>query len=151
MSHDVIALLRETPDLRAVVSAMLATGEPIRPVQAGAGVVLADEQECPLVCVQEPQLIETPGEVNRLLGSETAAQVGIPVWWVEARAASARPGSVELAHRFAEELVRRFVGALWWAPPMDPPPHTVPGEEPVPGSDRTAGTGPRPAVEVNPQ
>ncbi|WP_163568519.1 hypothetical protein [Fodinicola feengrottensis] len=39
--------------------------------------------------------------------------VGVPVWWVEARAASAREGAADIARRVTNTLAGRLNGVVW--------------------------------------
>jgi len=132
MSHDVVALVHGAPDVQATVSQMIAEGERVRLVPAESAVHLCGEDGRPMVSVEAPQFIEVPGEVERLVGPETAAQAGTPVWWVEARAASAIVGAADVARRFAEQVVQNCGGVLWAPTVGEPARHTPPGEEPVP-------------------
>lgn len=141
MSHDVVALVHGAPDVQAAVSQMIAAGERVHLVPADETVHLCGEDGRPMVSVEAPQFIQVPGEVERLVGPETAAQAGTPVWWVEARAASAIVGAADVARRFAEQVVQDCGGVLWAPTVSEPVRHTVPGEEPIPG-----GTGEQPAV-----
>lgn len=134
MSHDVVALVHGAPDVQATVSQLIAEGERVRLVPAESAVHLCGEDGRPMVSVEAPQFIQVPGEVERLVGPETAAQAGTPVWWVEARAASAIAGSADVARRFAEQVVQNCGGVLWAPAVAEPVRHTVPGEEPVPGA-----------------
>ncbi|HEY3685676.1 MAG TPA: hypothetical protein VGL93_21775 [Streptosporangiaceae bacterium] len=141
MSHDVVALVRGAPDVQATVSQMIAAGERVHLVPAESNVHLCDDDGRPLVSVEAPQFIQVSGEVERLVGPETAEQAGTPVWWVEARAASAVVGAADVARRFAEQVVQDCGGVLWAPTVSEPVRHAVPGEEPVPGE-----TGERPAM-----
>lgn len=141
MSHDVVALVHGAPDVQATVSQMIAEGERIRLVPAESAVHLCGEDGRPMVSVEAPQFIQVPGEVERLVGPETAEQAGTPVWWVEARAASAIMGAADVARRFAEQVVQNCGGVLWAPAVSEPVRHTVPGEEPVP-DDPAAGSEP---------
>jgi hypothetical protein len=115
MSRDVIALVTRMPDVPAVLAGMAAAGEDLLVyTHAGGAVVqLAGDTGNPLLTIEEPVLVAVPGEVARLLGDEVAGQVPTPVWWIEARAAGTPPDTVDLAYRFADELVRRLGGVVW--------------------------------------
>ena len=149
MSHDVVALVHGAPDVQATVSQMIAEGERVRLVPGESAVHLCGEDGRPMVSVEEPQFIQVAGEVERLVGPETAAQAGAPVWWVEARAASAVVGAADVARRFAEQVVQDCGGVLWAPAISEPVRHTVPGEEPVPGEPgaEPAGQEPDPPAE----
>lgn len=134
MSYDVVALVHGAPDVQAVVSQMIAGGERVRLVPADPAVHLCGEDDRPMVSVEEPQYIQVPGEVERLVGPEMAAQAGTPVWWVEIRAASAIDGSSDVARRFAEQIVQASGGVLWDPAPERPGARPAdPGFEPEPG------------------
>jgi hypothetical protein len=118
VSRDVVALVPVMPDVADVLAGMLAAGPElgVRPVQLGPVVQLCDEAGRPLVSIELPVLVQVPGEVERLLGPELAGRVQVPVWWVEARAPSARAGARDpgaLARRFADALAERLGGLVW--------------------------------------
>lgn len=142
MSHDIVALAHGAPDVQATVSELAAAGERVQPVAAGSAVHLCGEDGRPLVSVEAPQFIQVPGEVERLVGPETAEQAGTPTWWVEARASSAIAGATELARRFAEQIVQNYGGVLWAPAASELTEHAVPGEEPVPAADDPGGAAP---------
>ena len=154
MSYDVVALVHGAPDVQSVVSQMIAGGERVRLVPADPAVHLCGEDDRPMVSVEEPQYIQVPGEIERLVGPETAAQAGTPVWWVEVRAASAVEGASEVARRFAEQIVETSGGVLWAPAAADAAPGVVPGEEPVdtpePPDARSAGLDPEDEPEPEP-
>jgi hypothetical protein len=112
MTSDVVALLQNMPDTKAIVAGLVAAGPElgVRQVADGAVVQLCDRKGRPLVSIEVPVLVQVPGEVERLLGRETADRVTPPVWWVEARA---RNGEGRLARAFADEMVRRLGGVVW--------------------------------------
>jgi hypothetical protein len=118
MTSDVVALLAGMPDPKVIVAGMAAAGEDlgVRHAANGAVLQLCDADGRPLVSIEVPLLVQVPGEVERLLGAETAERVSTPVWWLEARA---RDGRGELARAVAEELVRRLGGVVW--PPRKEP------------------------------
>jgi hypothetical protein len=154
MTQDVVALLTRAPRVRDVVAAMQAAGERfrVRSVADGAVVQLLDDDDRPLVSIEVPVLVQIPGEVERLLGADVAAQVPPPLWWVEARAPSARAHAERLARRFADALAARCGGVVWAAEPAAPPvpgppaepaaaPRGEAGAEPGGGADEGSGTG----------
>jgi hypothetical protein len=129
MSRDVVALVPVMPDVRDIVAGMLAAGPElgVRPVERGPVVQLCDQDGRPLVSIELPVLVRVPGEVERLLGpglGEGDGAVQVPVWWVEARAPSARAGAEALARRFAETVAERLGGLVW--PPAEPDPSGPP-------------------------
>lgn len=104
--------------MRALVDAMVNAGPDLRVRGAGGGAVvqLRDDDGAPLVSIEAAQRVDVPGEVERLLGAETAARMPEPCWWVEVRASSAARGATDtaaLAHRFADSLVDRLGGTVW--------------------------------------
>ncbi|OJF14939.1 hypothetical protein [Couchioplanes caeruleus] len=120
MTYDVIALVRQTPDPRAIVAGMVAAGEQLRVRETANGAViqLCDDAGRPLVSLETPVLVQVPGEINRLLGDAYGDRIGVPVWWMEARAPSGRPEAEALARRFADEVARRLDGVVWPAIPQ---------------------------------
>jgi hypothetical protein len=116
VTRDVVALLPAAPEVADVVAALRAAGERFGVRQAAAGSVLqlCDDQGLPLVSIEVPVLVQVPGEVERLLGAEIAGRLPPPpLWWVEARAPSARDGAERLGRRFAEALAARCGGVVW--------------------------------------
>lgn len=116
MTRDVVALLPAAPEVADVVAALRAAGERfgVRQAAAGSVVQLCDDQGLPLVSIEVPVLVQVPGEVERLLGAEIAGRLPPPpLWWVEARAPSARDGAERLGRRFAEALAARCGGVVW--------------------------------------
>jgi hypothetical protein len=115
VTHDVVALVRNAPDVRTLVDSMAETDDSLRVRGTGEGAIiqLCNEEGQALVSIEAPQFVRVDGEVERLLGAEVAAKVPTPVWWVEARAALADERSAALARRFADELVRRLGGTVW--------------------------------------
>jgi hypothetical protein len=153
VTRDVVALVQGRPDPRATVAAMVAAGADLRVRHAADGAVLqlCDPAGPPLVSIEVPLLLQVPGEIERLLGAETARHVPLPVWWVEARAveppasgpaASAPAGPGSIADRFAEEMVRLLGGRLWRGATGPAPPAAEPaGGDPAefPGADLVTG------------
>ncbi len=118
MTSDVIALVRNEPDIPTVVEGMIAFGEELRMREAGPGARhLYDLQGRLLVSIEAPELVRVPGEVERLLGPEMGGRVRLPAWWVEVRAAAGMPDARRVARRFAEDIVHGQGGAVWPPPP----------------------------------
>jgi hypothetical protein len=115
VSRDVVALAGRMPDAGTLHAAIVAAGADLRavPYADATAVQLTDGDGRVLLTLEEPVLVAVPGEVARLLGAEVAALVPAPVWWIEARAAGTPPEAVDVAYRFAEEVVRRLGGAVW--------------------------------------
>ncbi len=121
LTDDIIALVRNQPDILTVVEGMIAFGEPLRMREAGPGAVhLYGPDGRLVVSIETPELVRVPGEVERLLGPEPAGQVPLPVWWVEVRAAAGVPEARRVARRFADDLVHWQGGTVW--PPRAPLP-----------------------------
>ncbi len=115
MTYDVIALARHAPDPRTIVAGMMAAGEQLRVREAANGAIiqLCDDDGRPLVSLETPVLVQVPGELDRLLGPGWSDRLGLPVWWLEARAPSGHPEAEALARRFADEVARRLDGEVW--------------------------------------
>ncbi|MGH3993059.1 MAG: hypothetical protein ACRDSN_11435 [Pseudonocardiaceae bacterium] len=111
MTVDVIALCREQPDIQATLAALLEAGPGLRlrPIERGGLVQLCDDGGAPLVTVEGPSLVQVPGKVERLLGTEIAP----PVWWVELRARDHHPEALRVARRFAGVLAQATGGVTW--------------------------------------
>lgn len=120
MTYDVVALLERMPSDEDALAALAATGTEhrVRAVSGGVVIQLCDEDDMPLVSIDAPMYIQAPGEPLRLFGS-AYADVPVPTWWVEIRAAT-RDGCSQLAWRYAEELVDRAGGRIWAPPPAAP-------------------------------
>lgn len=150
MTHDVIALVRGAPDIQEVVSALLAGGEQFRAEQAGTATRLTGPDGVPLISIEQPRYIEVPGEIERLAGPGVASEVSVPIWWVETRAASARPGADALAVRFAQALAGRQGGAVWVPPVPERASAKNAGRTPQQGAGTGSSTGPQAAHEYEP-
>ncbi|UGY93029.1 DUF6177 family protein [Streptomyces gobiensis] len=146
MTTDVIALTEQMPDPWTLMAGLMSGGPDTSVAAAGDGAViqLCDAEGRPLASVEAPMLVQTPGEIARLLGPD-AAPVTEPMWWTEVRAATAAPNSPQLAGTIATRLVGQLGGAVW------PPEATAPdgGAAAVPGVTATAATAAaQPAVDV---
>ncbi|OLT36701.1 hypothetical protein BJF79_30910 [Actinomadura sp. CNU-125] len=113
-----VALVRDEPDVTAVVAGMVAAddGLRVRGLYDGGAVQLCDGDGRAVLTVETPVFVQVRSELTRVLGPEVA-EVDVPVWWVEARGAEKRDGSEVLALRFAGELVRRLGGVVWTGDP----------------------------------
>jgi hypothetical protein len=131
----VVALVQGTPDPRATVAAMVAAGPDLRVRHAADGAILqlCEPSGPPLVSIEVPLFMQVPGEVERLLGAEVSRHVPVPVYWVEARAATEAADAGPIAGRFAEEMVR-LLGGRVWREPGDGDPPALPSADP-PGTD----------------
>lgn len=117
MTSDVVALVRNEPDVPTVVEGMIAFGESLELRQAGDGVVhLYDREGRLAVSIEAPELVRVPGEAERLLGPEMANRVRVPIWWVEVRAAAGVPDAMRVARKFADDIVH-WQGGTVWPPP----------------------------------
>ncbi|GAB3439193.1 hypothetical protein GCM10027570_03180 [Streptomonospora sediminis] len=138
MTYDVVALVRQAPDVRTLVDSMVAAGPELKVVGAGEGAViqLRDGSGRPLLAIEAAQQVEVPSEVARVLGTAAAADMPDPCWWVEARAAGSGPDPEGLAHRFGDALADRLGGIVW--PQRGPAAQAAPDGS----ADRSAGDGP---------
>ncbi|MFT2017275.1 DUF6177 family protein [Streptomyces sp. 796.1] len=111
---DVIALTPREPDPATLLAGLYAGGPDTRVTHTGEGAViqLRDEAGHPLLSVEAPILVQVPGEVERLLGTELPVPDG-PVWWTEARASTAVAGAAGLAGSFAGRLATVLDGVVW--------------------------------------
>ncbi|MCW2948031.1 MAG: hypothetical protein JWR24_4748 [Actinoallomurus sp.] len=118
MTSDVVALVRNEPDIPTVVEGMIAFGESLKLREAGDGAFhLYDREGRLAVSVEVPELVRVPGEVERLLGPEMAARVRLPAWWVEVRVATGVPDAMRVARKFADDIVHWQGGAVWAGSP----------------------------------
>ncbi|WP_436777895.1 DUF6177 family protein [Yinghuangia sp. YIM S09857] len=111
MTTDLIALTERMPDRWSLVAGLMAGGpDNLVGVEGeGALIRLADAEGRPLVFVEAPLPVHTPGEVERLLG----VAVDGPVWWTEVRAATAAPDAELLARTVTTRLVALLGGSVW--------------------------------------
>ena len=120
MTSDIIALVRNEPDVPTVVEGMIAFGETLRMREAGPGTHhLYDHDGRLAVSIEAPELVRVPGEIERLLGPAMAGAVRLPVWWVEVRAAAGVPDARRIARKFADDIVHWQGGAVWPPPPEE--------------------------------
>jgi hypothetical protein len=120
LTSDIIALVRNQPDIPTVVEGMVAFGEELESRDAGDGVLhLHDGQGRLVVSIEAPELVRVPGECERLLGPEMAGRVRLPIWWVQVRAAAGLPDARRIARKFADDIVH-WQGGTVWAGRIDP-------------------------------
>ncbi|HEX6471531.1 MAG TPA: hypothetical protein VF069_20690 [Streptosporangiaceae bacterium] len=118
MTCDIVALVRNQPDVRTVIDAMVAVGERLEPREVAGGVTqLYDPAGRLLVSIEIPVRVAVPGEVARLLGADQEARVEPPLWWVDIRAAAGLPDAERIARKFADDLVHWQGGAVWTSAP----------------------------------
>jgi hypothetical protein len=118
LTSDVVALVRNEPDIPTVVEGMIAFGESLELREAGDGAFhLYDREGRLAVSVEAPELVRVPGEAERLLGPEMAGRVRLPAWWVEVRAAPGVPDAARVARKFADDIVHWQGGAVWAGSP----------------------------------
>jgi hypothetical protein len=130
VTSDIVALVRNQPDIPTVIEGMIAFGEELEMRDAGAGTLhLYDAEGRLAVSIEAPELVHVPGEVERLLGPQPAAKVRLPTWWVEVRAAPGVPDAGRIARRFADDVVRWQGGTVWPPPPEQPEQPDRPDEE----------------------
>jgi hypothetical protein len=113
MTCDFVALVRNQPDIRNVIDGMVAFGERVEPREVSGVTQLYDPAGLLLVSIEIPVLVQVPGEVARLLGSDQAARVEPPLWWVDVRAAAGLPDAERIARKFADDLVHWQGGSVW--------------------------------------
>ncbi|MFI6524920.1 DUF6177 family protein [Streptomyces uncialis] len=139
MTKDVIALTPKMPDALSLLVGLHAggPGTEVTATADGAVVQLLGSGGRPLVSVESPLLVQVPGEIERLLGAESAAQAPVPVWWTETRASSAVPEAERLAGSVVGRLTHLLGGTVW--PPGAGTIGVVPVEsDPGDGTDQTA-------------
>ncbi|MFK4222170.1 DUF6177 family protein [Streptomyces sp. NPDC019890] len=115
MTKDVIALTPKMPDVWTVLAGLHAGGPDLGVATTAEGAVI---QLCapggrPLVSIEAPIFVQTPGEVERLLGTAAPGAPTAPFWWTEARASTAVPEAERLAGSFAGRLTTVLGGATW--------------------------------------
>jgi hypothetical protein len=113
MTCDIVALVRNQPDIRNVIDGMVAFGERVEPREVSGVTQLYDPAGRLLVSIEIPVLVQVSGEVARLLGADQAARVEPPLWWVDIRAAVGLPDAERIARKFADDLVHWQGGSVW--------------------------------------
>ncbi|MBT3151111.1 hypothetical protein HTV45_09455 [Streptomyces sp. CHD11] len=111
MTKDLIALTPRMPDAWALLAGLYAGGPEaeVSPASGGAVLRLCAPDGRPLVSVEAPQLVQVPGEAERLLGRD----VPVPFWWTEVRASGAVPGAERLAASVCGRLALLLGGGTW--------------------------------------
>lgn len=119
MSYDVIALLAAEPGMVAIAHALRDAGDDltVRPLDGGV-LQLRDADQRVLAALEPAQLVESRGEVTRLLGADAALGLPDTCWWAEVRARPDAAGR-EAAHRVADGLALRAGGSVWTSGPGD--------------------------------
>ncbi|GHC48915.1 DUF6177 family protein [Streptomyces flavofungini] len=114
MTKDVIALTPEMPDAMALLAGLHAGGPElsVHSLAEGAVVQLRTPDGRPLVSVEAPVLVQTPGEAQRLLDSQVEAP-DVPFWWTEVRASTAVAEAADLAGSFCGRLTLLLGGTTW--------------------------------------
>ncbi|EPH43383.1 DUF6177 family protein [Streptomyces aurantiacus] len=114
MTKDVIALTPAMPDTMALLAGLHAGGPDlsVHSLAGGAVVQLRTPEGRPLVSVEAPVLVQTPGEARRLLGPHVAVP-DVPFWWTETRAVSDVPEAADLAGSFCGRLTLLLGGTTW--------------------------------------
>jgi hypothetical protein len=115
VTYCVVVLLERQPSDEDLVRSMSVAGPQhgVRAVSGGAVLQLCDRAGAPVVSVEAPLYVQVPGEVARLLGPG-AKDVKAPVWWLAIHA-PVRSGAAGLARSYAEHLVARLGGSVWYA------------------------------------
>ncbi|WP_282794888.1 DUF6177 family protein [Streptomyces sp. CC224B] len=114
MTKDVIALTPAMPDSAALVAGLHAGGPDLGVTTAADDAVIQVRSPGgrPLVSVEAPVVVHTPGEAQRLLGPGFPAP-DVPFWWTEARASTALPEAEALAGSFCGRLTLLLGGTTW--------------------------------------
>ncbi|MFJ9039069.1 DUF6177 family protein [Streptomyces sp. NPDC102406] len=114
MTQDFIALTPKMPDTAALVAALHAGGPELHlsTTHDDAVIQLTTASGRPLVSVEAPVLIHTPGEAQRLLGPQPTPPP-LPYWWTEIRASTAVPEAEPLAASVCGRLILLLGGTTW--------------------------------------
>ncbi|MEV1019693.1 DUF6177 family protein [Streptomyces sp. NPDC050264] len=114
MTKDIIALTPKMPDPAALLAALHAGGPDLTltTTDDDAVVHLCTAAGRPLVSVEAPLLVHTPGEAERLLGHQLTAPEP-PFWWTELRASTAVPEAEDLAASVCGRLTMLLGGTAW--------------------------------------
>lgn len=112
MTFDAVALCRDMPGPEIMLGAMLAAGGDLHVCSDLLGaVVLLDDLARPVLRVEGPRLVHTPGEAQRLLG--ITLEVPQPAWWVEVYAPDQDADAAAAARRVVMGLVELAGGCSW--------------------------------------
>ncbi|WP_159941636.1 MULTISPECIES: DUF6177 family protein [unclassified Nocardiopsis] len=123
MSHDVVALLAQTPARRSLIDALAEAGPGlrVRSVAEGAVIELRDDSGRLVAAMQAAQRLALSAEAERLLGEGLGDDLPAQPYWVEARGAELTDtDTAAVVRRFARHLVDRHGGALWEPEPRLP-------------------------------
>ncbi|MFE6304222.1 DUF6177 family protein [Nocardiopsis sp. NPDC057823] len=115
MSYDVVALVAAEPDEQAVARALRRVDPELflHRYRDDTDLLQIKDADGRLLATFEPGLrVENRDEVDRLLGSDLAANLPAPCWWVEIRSRPDEAGR-KAAHDLADGLVLRLGGAVW--------------------------------------
>ncbi|MFD9904961.1 DUF6177 family protein [Streptomyces sp. NPDC059063] len=150
MTKDVIALTPTMPDPMALLAGLHAGGPDLGVTTTAddAVIQLCTPAGRPLVSVEAPVIVHTPGEAERLLGPRVPSPE-VPFWWTEARASTAVPEAEDLAGSFCGRLTLLLGGTTW--PPDAATVQVVRTPDEPDGQDvspRPAPDGALPAVDV---
>ncbi len=116
MSHDVVALLAESPSRRSLLDALVAAGPKLRVrlVAEGTVVQLRDDSDRLVIAMQAAQRLTVSAEADRLLGDGITDDLPAQPLWVEVRGTELTDtDTAATARRFAHCLVERHGGAVW--------------------------------------
>ncbi|MFG2307158.1 DUF6177 family protein [Streptomyces sp. NPDC048566] len=147
MTRDVIALTPKMPDTWSLLTGLYAGGPELALTAADDGAVLQLRTRAgrPLVSVEAPLLVHTPGEAERLLGPEVTPPK-LPFWWTEARASTGVPEAEAIAGSVCGRLTTLLGGTVW--PPGIASTHVI-ATEGVPAAEgETVIVAPAPVVSA---
>jgi hypothetical protein len=111
MTVDVIGLCARLPDVGTMLAALQAAGPHLHvdTQETGSLIQLCDNAGGVLVSIESPQLVQVPGEAERLLG--ITEPLAYPLWWVEAR--SPGQAGAAIARRYVAALISVTGGTSW--------------------------------------
>lgn len=123
MSHDVIALLAQSPSRRSLLDAMADAGPELRVrlVAEGTVVQLRDDSNRLVLAMQAAQRLAVSAEADRLLTDGVSDDLPAQPLWVEVRGTElADTDTASAARRFAHSLVEQHGGVVWEPEPALP-------------------------------